>query len=229
MDKQIQIEDQFRTHSFQTLAVVCYVDCCNFAPLAKSRQVHPPPTKTSTYGWLLLLHNIKPPVGIKVQELSLSQKLGMAPRISVRCIDGSGQENIPLSGEQILNLWARFDIVEYFRRLEVKNTELEKKLLDDLGSGCKVVDFDLDEEMDAATNAFLREVITSSWKMQREIDLPLGATHIINLHSDFFQTEIGYHSDFKKSEFTSPRMERCMTNRLTRLVRSWFGDEIGSP
>lgn len=183
------------------------------------------------------------------------RELGMAPRISVRCIDGSGQENIPLSGEQILNLWARFDLVEYVRN-EVKHTELEKKLLDDLGSSCKVVDFDLDEEMDAETNAFLREVITSSWnfevkkyisdnmadddgdgwgftepflKMQREIDLPLGATHIINLHSDFFQTEIGYHSDFKKSEFTSPRMERCKTNRLTRLVRRWFADEMEMP
>ena len=182
------------------------------------------------------------------------QFLDMAPRISVRCIDGSGEENIPLSGKQILNLWARFDLVEYFRRLEVKHTELEKKLLDDLGSSCKVVDFDLDEEMDAETNAFLREVITSSWnfevkkyisdnmedtdsdggfwfaeplvKMQREIDLPLGATHIINLHSDFFQTEIGYHSDFKKPEFTSPRLERCKTNRLARLVRRWFADEM---
>ena len=180
------------------------------------------------------------------------QFLDMAPRISVRCIDGSGQENIPLYGKQILNLWARFDLVEYFRRLEVKHTELEKKLLDDLGSSCKVVDFDLDEEMDPVTNAFLRELITSSWnfevkkyisdhmedtdsnggfwfaeplvKMQREIDLPLGATHIINLHSDFFFTEIGYHSDFKKSEFSSPRMGRCMTNRLARLVRRWFGE-----
>lgn len=118
--------------------------------------------------------------------------------ISVKCIDRSGR--------QILNLYARYDIVNYYYGFLIAldgGGELEKLLLDE------VVEFDLDEEHDSEVRGFLREIISGSWrfdvetfisdymsgddedpyvKMQREMTSPLGATHIINLKSAFFES-----------------------------------------
>lgn len=105
--------------------------------------------------------------------------------ISVKCIDRSGR--------QILNLYARYDIVNSYYGFLIAldgGGELEKLLLDE------VVEFDLDEEHDSEVRGFLREIISGSWrfdvetfisdymsgddedpyvKMQREMTSPLGA------------------------------------------------------
>jgi hypothetical protein len=155
--------------------------------------------------------------------------------ISVGCFDESGN--------QILNLYARYDVARSVTRYG--NPQLEKLLLDDAENVRKVVGFNLDEEHDAETRSFLRDVISSSWhfdvekfisdfmtdenddpfvKIQREMTLPLGATHVIKLQSAYF----------KSDTFTSAKLAGCKTVKLTRLVRRWFDmdktpdlDEVG--
>ena len=127
-----------------------------------------------------------------------------APKvISIKIWNGEGY-GVKSSerGRMVANLYAEYDVAEYVRnycgcdylaaRLDVSYANIDKS-------------FDLDGKLNAETLSFLRDIVKkarhfnleryieetfdeneSAVLTQRKLNYPLGVTHIIHLHSDFW-------------------------------------------